>query len=152
MLNSHWFKVAIVCCLWQLIAACCLAQTAPNAGTLMNNIDQGLRSQQSLSQSKKAFPPSMQLRLSDNSTFEFDSIVLRGNTILNQAALDLMVQPLTRTAITPLQIKSLARQVERLYKESGVDAWAYVPQQDLSSRQLIIQVIEHRVDPESESR
>ena len=152
MCSKKWLKAAIICCLWQGFAANCLAQTAPSAATLMNNIDQGLRFQQGQSQTKKAFPPSMQLRAGDNSSYEFDSIVVQGNTILNHAALDLMVQPLTRTVITPSQIKSLTRQVERLYKESGIDAWAYVPQQDLSSKQLIIQVIEHRADPEAEAR
>lgn len=137
---------------WPCFAATALAQAVPNAATLMNNIDQGLKAQQSLAQVKKAYPPAMSLKTGDPATYEFDSIQVQGNTILNQVALDIMAQAAVGMPISASQIKSVTRQIERFYKEAGVDAWAYVPQQELSSHRLVIQVIEHKLDPEGDPK
>jgi hemolysin activation/secretion protein len=126
------------------------AQTVPNAALLMNNIEQGIHRKTTNSNSvseQNTYPPEMVLKQDMSVSYVFNKIQISGSNLIDAAELTQITRDYADVDVNILQLNELRKRIEKLYREQSIDAWAYIPQQDLFSGKLIIQVIERKVDP-----
>jgi len=83
----------------------------------------------------------------DNRCFPIDSIEIKGAGRLSQAERDALVKPWLGQCLGVAQLNALLKAITDRYLAMGlVTSRAYLPQQDLSSRHLEVQVVEGRLE------
>jgi len=79
--------------------------------------------------------------------FPIDQIELRGVTIFDEPDLDPLLNEFSNHCLGQVSIGNFIQRISGLYAEKGyITTRAYVPAQDVSSRTLIIEVVEGRIE------
>jgi hemolysin activation/secretion protein len=121
-----------------------VAQSVPNAGALMNNIEQSLKMQRNSAESISGFPPKLSIQRGEEFNVRVDSFVIKGNVLIDSDSIQDEIRPYIGLEISSQQLPSLTRRIESLYRDHGFNSVVYLPVQDLESHRLIIQIIENR--------
>jgi hemolysin activation/secretion protein len=114
-------------------------QTLPDAGALMRQTEQSLRSQR-IQPSRDLLAPPLVLDASAHITarqFKFAGVSRLKPEVLEQAT-----QGFANQALTPNDLDRLCATVVHTYRDAGWVIQAYVPKQSLPTEVLTIQVIE----------
>lgn len=83
----------------------------------------------------------------DTRCFAIDTIVIKGATSLSRADREQLVQPWLGQCLGGAQLNALLKAITDHYLARGmVTSRAYLPQQDLTSRRLEVQVVEGRLE------
>lgn len=118
------------------------AQYVPDAGALMRQTEQMMRQSQmqNLMKQSQPLPPTMDW--TDFSAAVVESFKFSGNKILKTSQLMEITSPFLNRPLTPLDFQRMTDAVAEGYRAKGWLVQAYVPRQDLSSGEVLIQVIE----------
>ena len=119
------------------------AQTIPDAGSLMRQTEQTLRSEQMQrnAQRRESFPPAM--RLTDSTVVTPKSIKFSGAKLLSNDQLQAVAQPCVGRELNAHELEHLTEAITQAYRRAGWLVRVYIPQQDLSQSELNIQILEN---------
>lgn len=86
-------------------------------------------------------------KIKDNICFRVDVIRLRGVSVLNEKTLTPLIDKYKDTCMGEQAIGAFIQKINKVYIEAGyITTRAYVPQQDLNDGELLIDVIEGRIE------
>lgn len=128
------------------VTAICLSAEAvtPNvdAGSLLKQNDQQKKAT-TPSQTFKALKPKPMVKASpEEATVLVREFKFSGNTLLSSEELNEVISAFVDRSLTMAQIKEVADVVMNTYREAGWIVRAYLPQQEISSGVVTIQVVE----------
>ncbi len=90
--------------------------------------------------------PAQKTLTEDTRCFQVSAIVVNGVTLINEQSVKTLIQPMSNQCIGVNGINELLKSITQVYFDKGyVTTRAYVPEQNLQSGQLQIQVLEGRV-------
>jgi hemolysin activation/secretion protein len=115
------------------------AQTIPDAGALMRQIEQSLRAQR-IQPSRELLPAPMVL--SDSTQITVRQFKFVGVSRLKMEALEQATQGFVNQALTPSDLERVCQTMRHAYRDAGWVVQVYVPKQALPTEVLTIQVIE----------
>ena len=130
--------IALICFQQSLVA-----QTVPDAGALMRQNEQMLRQNQMQALAKQrpsALPPAMDLK--DVGPVIVKSFKFSGNKLLKTQQLTDIASSYLGRELTSHDFQHLTDAISEAYRGTGWLVHAYVPRQDLSRDEVVIQVIE----------
>ncbi len=119
------------------------AQNVPDAGSLMRQTEQNIRfsEMQRGVQIRDALPP--EAEFTDKTSVVAKRFKFNGNSRLTDDRLQAAVKPFANRPLNKNDLQHLTGAVTETYRQSGWVVDAYIPRQDLSARELTIQVIEN---------
>ena len=130
-----------------MLGLCAQAQTLPNAGQLLENLEQ----QRLL----RPAPADIELRLpapptsaadEDGPRIEVQRFAIEGNSAIATADLQALLQPLEGQSLTLSQLEAGAARITALYRERGYPcAYAYLPEQTVEAGLVRVSVLEGRL-------
>ena len=125
-----------------LFSAAAAAQNIPDAGALMRQTEQNILFSQTQPsfQTRVALPP--EAVLTDATSIVVQRFKFLGNARLSDADLLASVKSFANRALNEHDLKHLTDAVTEEYRKRGWLVQAYIPRQDLTGAELIIQVIE----------
>jgi hemolysin activation/secretion protein len=120
-----------------------VAQNIPDAGSLMRQTEQNIRfnEMQRSVQIRDALPP--EAEFTDKTSVVAKRFKFNGNSRLTEDRLQAAVNPFANRPLNQNDLQHLTDAVTETYRQSGWMVDAYIPRQDLSARELTIQVIEN---------
>jgi len=118
------------------------AQNVPDAGSLMRQTEQMMRQSQMqhLMKQSQPLPPAMDW--TDFSTATVQSFKFSGNKILKTSQLTQITSPFLNRPLTQQDFQRMTNAITEGYRASGWLVQAYVPRQNLSTGEVLVQVIE----------
>jgi hemolysin activation/secretion protein len=118
------------------------AQTIPDAGSLLRQIEQNTRqSQMQLNwQKRDALPPAMVIHA--DTLIRVQRFKFSGNKILPEEQLQAVAAPFADRSLNSTDLQQLTRAISEAYHQTGWLVQAYIPRQALNPQELTIQVIE----------
>ena len=120
-----------------------LAQNiSPNAGSLLANTPE-LGSRAAVS-APEGFPIEYypRMRWTDDFSIQVDSIVIEGNTLVPTGKLQVALKNYTGKRLMVDKLSVVTAAVNRVYRDAGFRAKAYIPEQAFGGGRLVVQVIE----------
>jgi hemolysin activation/secretion protein len=123
-----------------LNAEVALAQTPPDAGSLLQQIEQQRRTP--LPRRADLPPAPAPMQALKGPTVTVSSFRFQGNTLLSSAQLAPALATYLNRALTFAELQNAAAAVAAVYREAGWVVRVYLPQQDISSGEVTLQVIE----------
>jgi hemolysin activation/secretion protein len=117
------------------------AQTLPNAGSLLNQLQNG-RTKELPSKAAPAFEPPPPLKSMPGPTVTVERFRFHGNHLLNDRQLARAVSSYLHHPLSFAQLQNAAIAVADAYRKAGWVVRAYLPQQDVTGGTVTIQVIE----------
>jgi hemolysin activation/secretion protein len=129
-------------CISLIAFPCVVAQTIPDAGSLMRQNEQMFRQDQMQrnSQRREALPPA--LVVNDSTSVSVKRFKFNGNKLLSTEQLQQVAAPFANRELTKQDLQHLSDTVSAAYRQIGWIVQAYIPRQDLTGQELTIQVIE----------
>jgi hemolysin activation/secretion protein len=121
------------------------AQTAPDAGSLLKDIEQGLERSQQPTITPLFIPKASVQSSADGLKVPVNRIAFTGNSLIPEAELQAVVQSWVGQSLTSNELNRIAESVASTYQERGYLVRAYLPEQDLTDGTVTIAVIEGRV-------
>jgi hemolysin activation/secretion protein len=118
-----------------------VAQTAPNAGTVLQQIQQGQRPALP-PKSAPLLPPPPPMVSIGGATVTVTAFKFAGNTLLSSGKLAPIVKSYIGRPITFEDLQNAAIAVANAYRRAGWVVKAYLPQQDITGGTVTIQIIE----------
>ena len=120
-----------------------VAQNVPDAGSLMRQTEQNIRlsEMQRSVRIRDALPP--EAEFTDKTSVVAKRFKFNGNTRLAEDRLLAAVKPFANRPLNQNDLQHLTDAVTETYRQSGWLVDAYIPGQDLSARELTIQIIEN---------
>lgn len=137
-------KTAAILCLlsgWLGATAAVQAQTLPNAGSLLNNIERTLPSRQPDAM-LMPYPPEQHIRSDDATECAFQIFRIQGNQRLRLEDLQPALNTYLGQKLKVQDLHVLTDSLEDRYRQAGLRARVYIPRQDLSASELVLQIIE----------
>lgn len=127
------------------------AQTTPDAGALMRQIEQNSQQSQSqqAAQKRESLPPAMVL--GEDTLITVQRFQFKGNKRLTSEQLQAVAAPFVNRPLNPQALQHLTHAVSEAYRQNGWVVQAYIPRQDLKNADLTVQVIES-IPPNQPSR
>ena len=127
-----------------LISCAASAQNTPDAGALMRQTEQNIRYQQlqQSSQNRLSLPPAAVLDAATLITVEHFKFV--GHQLLSDQQLQTLAAPYAGRPLVKDDLQKLLDAVSAGYQQAGGQALVYIPRQNLSGPELLVQVIESR--------
>jgi hemolysin activation/secretion protein len=126
-----------------LFGATVSAQNIPDAGALMRQNEQSIR--QDLMQRnalrRKSFPPEMQMV--DTTRVTPKNIRFLGAKLLPGDELQAVAKPYLDRSLDSHELEHLTNAVSDAYRRAGWVVRVYIPQQDLTQNDLIVQILEN---------
>jgi len=118
------------------------AQTIPDAGALMRQTEQMTRQNQlqQAAQRRAALPPAAVFN--ESTSVQVERFKFSGNYLLSQAQLQSVVGPFANRALNQHDLQHLTDAVSDAYRQAGWLVQVYIPRQDMTAPELIIQVVE----------
>lgn len=118
------------------------AQNVPDAGALMRQTEQMMRQSQmqNLMKQSQPLPPTMDW--TDFSAAVVQSFKFSGNKILKTSQLMEITSPFLNRPLTQLDFQRMTDAVSEGYRAKGWLVQAYIPRQNLSDGEVLIQIIE----------
>ena len=119
-----------------------IAQNIPDAGALMRQTEQNIRfnEMQRSVQTREALPP--EAEFTEKTSILVKRFKFHGNYRLTDDRLLTAVKTFVNRPLNQHDLKQLTEAVAEAYRLNGWLVEAYIPHQDLSKQELIIQVIE----------
>lgn len=138
---------AIALCLAPPLAAWpvppALSQTAPNAGSLLQQMERGMTPRlPSRADKPRAAPLPEEMPVSPGVRVAVKVFRFAGNTLLPEARLQETVAPWLNRALDIGELRQAATAVAEAYRAAGWIVRAYLPQQDISDGVVTIQIVE----------
>jgi hemolysin activation/secretion protein len=139
--ETHWPKALFLYAAALSCPVLAVAQTAPNAGTVLQQIQQGQR---------PALPPKSAplflapppLESIGGATVTVTAFKFAGNTLLSREKLAPVVKSYIGRPLTFADLQNAAIAVANAYRRAGWVVKAYLPQQDITGGTVTIQIIE----------
>lgn len=127
------------------------AQNIPDAGSLMRQTEQNIRFTQNQRNmpTREALPP--EAVFSDATSVTVQGFKFNGNRLLSDTQLRTATQSFANRALNANDLQHLTDAVTEAYRKTGWVVQAYIPRQDLSGRELTLQIIE-TIPPSKPSR
>lgn len=130
---------ALLCC--SFLPTVLMAQSPPNAGTLQKQIE---RDQQS---DRQRLQPQEVPKITPEAPLQGQTVVVqefkfKGNSLLSQEQLQAVVAPLLNRPIDFARLQSSAVLVADLYRDQGWVVQTFLPEQDISTGQVTIAIVE----------
>jgi hemolysin activation/secretion protein len=127
--------------LWCLIPVLCHAQSAPDAGSLLQQIE---RQQQPALPPKAAplFVPPPVLQSLGGATVVVEDFHFAGNTLLSARQLAIVVAGFKGRPLDFAQLQNAGIAVATAYRSAGWIVRVYLPQQDITGGTVTIQIVE----------
>jgi hemolysin activation/secretion protein len=141
LLSSHSFALACTVAVALLGPDLASAQTAPDAGSLLQQIEQQ-RHPQLPPKSAPQFEPPPPLQSIGGATVTVNTFTFTGNTLLANKQLSPIVAPFLNRPLDFAQLQNAAIAVATAYRQAGWVVRSYLPQQDITSGSVVIQIIE----------
>lgn len=134
---------ATLCLLSGLLGATAAlqAQTLPNAGSLLNNIERTLPSRQPDAM-LVPYPPEQLIRSDEATECVFQTFRILGNQRLRLSELQPALDAYLGQKIKATELHVLTEVLEDRYRQAGLRARVYIPRQDLGASELVLQIIE----------
>ena len=133
-----------IACAVMLLAASCsaVAQTIPDAGALQKQNEQSLKRQTppTLTPRPHTAPPVM--KKEGEQTVSVSRFEFTGNTLLNNEALGLAVDPFLNRPLSFAELQQAVDAVAMAYRDAGWIVRTYLPQQQITRGVVAIHVIE----------
>lgn len=82
------------------------------------------------------------MRWTDDFSIQIDSIVIQGNTKVSDGRLQMAVKGYNGKRVMVDRLGGINAAVTRAYREAGLKAKVYIPEQTMGGGRLIVQVIE----------
>jgi hemolysin activation/secretion protein len=132
----------VVAALLTFVAAAAKAQTAPDAGSLLQQIEQQRKLK--LPPERPAAPatPLAELQNLSGPSVTLTNIRVAGNRLLSQEQLAPVLAPFLNRPVVFSEMQQAAAAVAKAYRDAGWIARAYLPKQEITQGELIVQVIE----------
>ena len=120
------------------------AQTVPNAGSLLQQIERGQEQQQMLHREKpgELLAPPPELKAPAGLSVTVREFRFSGNTLLSADKLAPAVAPFLNRALDFNGLNKAAAAVAEIYHQSGWIVRTYLPQQDIRDGKVTIQIVE----------
>jgi hemolysin activation/secretion protein len=120
------------------------AQNVPDAGSLMRQTEQMLRQEQMKRNSQRidSFPPVA--HLNDATLVQVQRFKFNGNQLIETGQLHKVAAPFLNRPLAQRELQQLTDAVTETYRQAGGVAQVYIPRQDLTGVELVIQVVESR--------
>ena len=126
---------------WPVVPA--LGQTAPNAGSILQQIERGIEPRLPGRVDKpRAAPPPEEMRPSAGISVEVKQFRFAGNTLLTEAALAEVVAPWQNRTLDFNELRKVTAAVAEAYRNAGWIVRAYLPRQDITEGIVTIQIVE----------
>ena len=134
-----------------LISVSAGAQTIPDAGALMRQIEQNTRQSQmqQAAQKRESLPPAEVF--SETTAVTVERFKFNGNKRLSTDQLQRVAVPFANRALNQHDLQHLTDAVSEAYRNTGWLVQAYIPRQNLTGPELTVQVIES-IPPNKPSR
>ena len=126
-----------------LFGATVSAQNIPDAGALMRQNEQYIRQEQMQRNAllRKSFLPEMQM--SESTQVTPKRIRFLGAKLLSEDLLQAVAKPYLDRSLDSHELEHLTNAVSDAYRRAGWVVRVYIPQQDLSQNDLIVQILEN---------
>ncbi|WP_161499660.1 POTRA domain-containing protein [Limnohabitans sp. TS-CS-82] len=126
-----------------LFSATVSAQNIPDAGALMRQNEQSIRQDQMQRNAlmRQSFLPEMQM--SQTTRVTPNRIRFLGAKLLSQEVLQAVAKPYLDRALDAHELEQLTQVVSDAYRRAGWVVRVYIPQQDLTQNDLIVQILEN---------
>ncbi len=126
-----------------LFGATVSAQNIPDAGALMRQNEQYIRQEQMQRNAllRKSFLPEMQM--SESTQITPKRIRFLGAKLLSEDLLQAVAKPYLDRSLDAHELEHLTNAVSDAYRRAGWVVRVYIPQQDLSQNDLIVQILEN---------
>lgn len=118
------------------------AQNVPDAGSLMRQTEQMMRQSQIQNLMKQSQPLPPVMDWTDFSTATVQSFKFSGNKILKTSQLTQITSPFLNRPLTQQDFQRMTNAISESYRASGWLVQAYVPRQNMSTGEVLVQVIE----------
>lgn len=114
----------------------------PDAGAMLGNAEGRVAMHQT--QPVEGLPVEYYPRLgwTDDFSIQVQSVVVQGNAMLPNDKIQTYVKGFVGKRLSVERLSTVTNAVMRAYKEAGLKARAYVPEQNFARGKLIVQVIE----------
>jgi len=116
-----------------------LAQTVPDAGVLLQQIEQKLNP---IPSSQRIAPTPEPLKKLTGETVIVTAFKFSGNTRLSNEVLQAVVAPYLNRPLDFAQLQAVAARVGSAYREAGWIVRAYLPQQEIADGVVTIEIVE----------
>ena len=126
-----------------LFGATVSAQNIPDAGALMRQNEQYIRQEQMQRNAllRKSFLPEMQM--SESTQVTPKRIRFLGAKLLSEDLLQTVAKPYLDRSLDSHELEHLTNAVSDAYRRAGWVVRVYIPQQDLTQNDLIVQILEN---------
>ena len=131
------FSLAVLC---GVMCSTTWAQSPPDAGSLMRQTEQMLRLNVPNAPRREALPQAMPIN--EQTLIEVKRIQFHGNRQLNSDQLHKIAAPFENRSLRQNDLMQLSHAVSDAYRQTGWVVNVYVPRQNMTSGDLILQVIE----------
>ena len=129
-----------VALLLTLVSLQTTAQTVPDAGSLMRQTEQMLRSNPANTPRREALPPAMAIDASTSVVVK--RIQFAGYKYLSVDTLRQLARPYEGRTLDRTDLQHLTYAISEAYRQTGWVVQVYVPRQNLQTGDLQIQIIE----------
>ncbi len=126
--------------LFAMLSAPTTAQTVPDAGSLMRQTEQMLRSNPANTPRREALPPAMTIDASTSVVVK--RIQFAGYKYLNLDTLRQLARPYEGRTLNGSDLQQLTYAISEAYRQTGWVVQVYVPRQNLQTGDLQVQIIE----------
>lgn len=132
----------LVAVLTLLFSASAGAQTMPDAGALMRQIEQNTRQSQmqQAAQKRESLPPAAVF--GETTVVTVERFKFNGNKLFSTDQLQLVAAPFANRPLNQHDLQQLTHAVSEAYRQTGWLVQAYIPRQNLAGPELTVQVIE----------
>lgn len=130
-----------------LLGLCAQAQTLPNAGQILESLEQKRPEQPAPATIELLLPDTPTPAADDTGpTIEVQRFAIEGNSAIDTADLLALLQPLEGQSLTLSQLEAGAARITQRYRENGYPfAYAYLPQQTVDAGLVRVAVLEGRL-------
>ena len=143
--SSFRFSPLALACLCAVVALPTQAQTTPDAGQVLRQQTAPTLQPPRPAAGLRLISPPAEPTLPGGAKVVLQSVRVEGNTVLSEAQLLSALGAVSGQSFDMAGLRALAEQVAAAYHDAGYPfARAFLPQQDLSSGQLAIAVVEGR--------
>lgn len=115
---------------------------AYDAGALMRQAEQSFQQNQMQRnlQKRDALPPEM--ALNDATSLTVEHFKFQGNKLFSNEQLQRVAAPYADKTLNQRDVNQLTHAITEAYRQTGWLVQAYIPRQDLNSKELIVQIVE----------
>jgi hemolysin activation/secretion protein len=142
--GANWQNALLMCATALAATVAAEAQTVPDAGTVLQQIEQQRRPALPPKSAPLLLPPPPMESIG-GATVTVTSFAFAGNTLMSSKLLSRAVSGFVGRPLTFADLQNAAVAAANAYRRAGWVVKAYLPQQDITGGTVIIQIIEARL-------